>query len=205
MNRLIILAPCFMGLWAGAVLAQDCTDSTGMGEQYWNNREKIIGNQYEMETWKASSDKSAMALIKKNLLDRITFSTAYGDGYQISTEGTGVIFNPKEQNDWTWSIKYEVPLGNFFPESTPQSHPNKEYFKDSAKAKAKIEFDNLISDWRIANSALERKKAELESKTNQQDKKIAAWAVEEARYSVEKIRNQISNLSGTPVSFNTCI
>lgn len=205
MNNILKLAPCIVVLLTGSVFAQDCTMSDSMGDQFWQSRKERVEIQYDLDTWKAPPDKSAGALIKRNLLDRITLSTSYGDGYQISTEGTGIVFDPKEKNDWTWLIKYEIPLGSFFPDSTPQQHPNKQYFKDSTINKAKIEFDNLIADWRIANSTLERRKAELESKTTAQDKKIAAWAVEEARHTVDKLSTQIKNLSGQKIASNTCI
>jgi hypothetical protein len=59
--------------------------------------------------------------------------------------------------------------------------------------------DNAILDWRIANNLLERKRLELVDRNNElssNKKKIAELEIEEMKYKVDKLANQIKNLNG---------
>ncbi|WP_228277401.1 hypothetical protein [Acinetobacter haemolyticus] len=80
--------------------------------------------------------------------------------------------------------------------------------RQAALHKTQLDSDNAILEWRIANSMLERKKLDLldrKDKLSFNEKKIAELEIEEAKYRVDKLVNQIKSLNGIFSKADLCI
>lgn len=187
-----------------SVFAQDCATSRALGGELWEMRQSKVEKQYELDKWKPQR-----SWVRENVIDRLTLSGEYSYGTESELKDpNGRDWNLKPKKNGEVKISYTLPIGKLFQQESSESHPHSEYSKQLAVDKAKIEFDNLIADWRVANNLLERKKLELVDKLQSSEpdtKKIAVLEIEAAQYAVDKLSTQIKNLSGKTDTLIGCI
>lgn len=193
MKKLFILVPSLMGFWAGSLLAQDCISLNEMQETRIAN----IKKDYESDNrpW-----------VKEYIWDKLKFSGVYGYGSERSFEDEqGKTWKENSKHKSEVKLSYEVPLNILHQKK--KEVLNNENLKNNALEKMQFDSDNAILDWRIANNLLERKRLELVDRNNElssNKKKIAELEIEEMKYKVDKLANQIKNLNGISNTSNIC-
>lgn len=198
MQKIVKLMPYIILFLATPVVAQDCSSLQAMGPSYLQDRQNALISEFDL-------NKKNWA--NKYILDNLKIVGEYGSGSERSYEGPdGSIWVDNSKRNSSIKISYEIPLKTMFQirkETTAEEH-----LKQATLDKATIEFNNLVAEWRIANNTLERKKMIFNSKKDENEsneKRNAMLDVEDASFTVERLRKQLSVLLGRYIDSNACI
>ncbi|APR71030.1 hypothetical protein HMPREF0023_2263 [Acinetobacter sp. ATCC 27244] len=183
-----------MVVWADFAFAQDCISLKKIEESRVETIEKA--HQIESGSW-----------FKEYIWDKSKFSAAYTYGSKRSFEDpNGKTWKDNSEHKGEMKLIYEIPL-NIRYQNQKKLLTN-DRLRQAALHKTQLDSDNAILEWRIANSMLERKKLDLldrKDKLSFNEKKIAELEIEEAKYRVDKLVNQIKSLNGIFSKADLCI
>lgn len=189
------------------VQAQTCNDRNGQADILWQARAIKVRENHALTHWKASEPK--VPWMDFYVFDRLTASADYGDGYSVSADGNGrTLIQENEKATFTWNLKYSIPLGEFRKRTKTGGggHPHPDKLLDIEIQKARAEFYEKVSDWRIANVELELAKAKARKAIASKDASSAEdLTVQKAQYEADKIAMQIGILAGSPTVPQGCI
>lgn len=108
-----------------------------------------------MEKFNAEDAAEKPSAWKTNFWDRITVDAGYGTGAKITPEESGQSYNFKRNDrEFTWGIKYEVPLGAFVGSGDAAARGKSE-LRRLELDEQRVTFYDLIYDLRVALVGLE--------------------------------------------------